>query len=129
MNQIMNYYLEKKHYRDCILFYKNGIFYKAYEEDSILLSYLLNTNVKYRNSSFCETNLSEKDIEFFRLNYSICYRLEGKVYDYKDNQYSEYLKRAKLKQRLDKIYQSLLSEINCGSQLEEFFSVCEFYER
>lgn len=129
MNQIMDYNIKKEQNKECILFYKNGLFYKIYEEDAILISYLLKTKLKHKNHTFYETNIQEKDIDILKNNYSINYFLDDKYFEKNVNQYSLFLEKAKRKLKLDSIYQKLLSMIENGETLEDFFLLGDSYER
>lgn len=129
MNQITSYYLEKENNKDCILFYKNGFMYKTYEEDAILISYLLNTKLKHKNNSFYETTIQEFDIETLKTKFSISFIIDNKCFNKKENNYYLLLAKANRKFRLDAIYHNLLELIDVGDELEDFFEFGEKYER
>lgn len=129
MNQIMDYHIKKEQNKECILLYKNGLFYKSYEEDAILLSYLLKTKLKHKNHTFYETNIQEKDIENLKNSYSVNYFLDDKYFERNNNQYYLFLEKAKRKLKLDSTYQKLLDMIENGETLEDFFLLGDSYER
>lgn len=125
MNQITMYYLEKEKNKECILLYKSGLFYKAYESDAILVSYLLNLNLKHRNNAFYEVSLSEHHILELETKHKIDYYLDNKFYHFIGNEYLTYFERATNKLKLDAIYQNLLTKINEGEDISYFLSIGE----
>lgn len=125
MNQLTMYYLEKDKNKECILFYKSGLFYKAYEDDAILLSYLLNLNLKRKNDTFYEVSLSKQHILDLEQKYKIDYYLDNKFFHFIENEYLGYLEKAKVKVQLDLVYQYLLNKINNGEAISHFLSLSE----
>ena len=125
MNQLTMYYLEKDKNKECILFYKSGLFYKAYEDDAILLSYLLNLNLKRKNNAFYEVSLSKQHILDLEQKCKIDYYLDNKFFHFIENEYFDYLEKAKLKLQLDLVYQHLLNKIDSGEDISYFLSLSE----
>lgn len=125
MNQLTMYYLEKDKDKECILFYKSGLFYKAYEDDAILLSYLLNLNLKRKNDTFYEVSLSKQHILNLEQKYKIDYYLDNKFFHFIENEYSIYLEKAKTKLQLDLVYQYLLNKIDNGEDISYFLNLSE----